>query len=231
MIDDSPILITGIPRSGSRAVAGVINLCGAFGGDMSLHKDSYENGAIQRFIEGAYLESIGVDPKGQYPLPSETDYIPINWKKSIAAQLVSERYKEGKWMYKSARATLLWRVWDYTFPNARWVIVRRRTGDIVDACRKTGYMTAFKSEQNRKLINVETEEDGWLWMVHEYEKRFADMITEGLNCKIIWPERMINGDYRQLYDILDWLGLKWTPQVLSFIDPLLWTNRKKERRQ
>ena len=41
---------------------------------------------------------------------------------------------------------------------------------------------------------------------------------------------MINGDYRQLYDVLDWLGLKWTPQVLSFIDPLLWTNRKKERR-
>ena len=231
MINKSPILITGIPRRGSSVIAGVINLCGAFGGDMSLHPGSYENGAIQKFIEGAYLETIDADPMGQYPLPNEIVNLPAQWEKLMNAQLLAEGYTKGLWMYKSARACLLWRLWANTFPNAKWIIVRRRTGDIVESCCKTGYMTAFKDVENQKAVNADSEESGWLWLVHEYEKRFVEMITEGLNCKVIWPERMVGGDYQQMYEALDWIGLPWTPQILTFVDKLLWTGRNKERRQ
>jgi hypothetical protein len=230
MIEQSPILVTGIPRSGASIIAGVINLCGAFGGDMSLHPGSYENGAIQQFIETPYLESIGADPMGQHPLPSEINNTPLNWQKLVDTQLLAEGYTKGAWMYKSARAALLWKVWNNAYPNAKWVIVRRRTGDIVQSCLKTGYMAAFISKDNRDAINVNTEEAGWLWWVHEYEKRFVEMITEGVNCKVVWPERMVNGDYRQMYEVLDWIGLPWKTQVLTFVDPLLWGSRNKERR-
>jgi hypothetical protein len=167
---------------------------------------------------------------GQYPLPGDMNTVPLNWKKLISMQLLAEGYKKGVWMYKSARAGLLWRVWNHTYPNAKWLIVRRRTGDIIESCMKTGYMSAFKSPENCEKIGVATEEEGWLWMIHEYEKRFVDMMTEGVNCKVVWPERMVNGDYRQIYEALDWIGLPWKPQVLTLADELLNTSRKKERR-
>jgi len=228
MIDKSPILITGIPRSGASMIAGVLNICGAFCGDVSLHKGSFENGGIMRMIEGSFLQSIGCDPMGQYPLPERIDYIPVGWHKLVVTQMISEGYKGGPWFYKSSRASLLWRIWHNAFPNAKWVIVRRRTGDVIQSCLKTGYMKAFKDENIRRKVGVNSESEGWLWMVHEYEKRFVEMIEEGLNCKIIWPERMVYGDYGQLYELLEWVGLKWKSEVLSFIDPLLDKSRQRK---
>jgi hypothetical protein len=133
-------------------------------------------------------------------------------------------------MYKSSRASLLWPIWNHTFPNAKWVIVRRRTGDIIESCVKTGYMTAFKDPHIQAKTGVTCEEDGWLWMVHQYEDKFVEMIENGVNCKQVWPERMVSGDYRQMYETLDWVGLPWKTQVLTLADELLNTSRKKERR-
>jgi hypothetical protein len=124
----------------------------------------------------------------------------------------------------------MWPAWHYAFPNAKWVLVRRRTGDIIQSCEKTAYMRAFKNAANREAVGTQTEDEGWRWWVHENEKRFVEMMNEGVNVKVIWPERMVHGDYQQLYDTLDWLGLKWTSDILNFIDPLLWSSRKKEGR-
>ncbi len=74
-------------------------------------------------------------------------------------------------------------------------------------------------------------EKGWIEWVRQYEQRFVEMITEGLNCKIIWPERMVYGDYQQLYELCEWLGLPWKSEALNFIDPLLWGSRVKERKE
>jgi hypothetical protein len=90
-------------------------------------------------------------------------------------------------------------------------------------------MSAFKDSEKRKAIDVTTERDGWLWLVHEYEKRFVEMITEGLNCKVVYPERLVYGDYSQLYETLDWLGLRWKHSIFNYIDPLLETTRRKEK--
>lgn len=228
MIEQSPILITGAPRSGASMIAGIFKLCGAFGGDMTYHKGSYENGAIRRFIEDQYIESIGADSAGQYPLP-KVESIPVNWRKLVETQMVAEGYKSGAWMYKSARASLIWQVWDNAFPNAKWVIVRRKTGDIIQSCTKTAYMKAFKDEKNRNFVQAVTEIDGWKWLVHQYEKKFIEMIQAGVNCKVIWPERMVTGDYQQLYETLDWLNLPWSSEVFSYVDPLLYKVRQKRK--
>jgi len=79
----------------------------------------------------------------------------------------------------------------------------------------------------QKMIGVNNAHEGWLWWVREHEKKFVEMITEGLNCKIVWPERMVNGDYHQMFETLEWVGLRWKDDLLSYIDPLLWTSRKK----
>lgn len=219
MIEQSPILITGAARSGSGMIAGVINQCGAFGGIMTNKRGLYENDIIRETIVKPYLKNTGSDEQGQRILPDTSAIIiPRNWKKQIEEVILNEGYTGGPWMYKDARSALLWPVWHYAFPNAKWIIVRRRTGDIIQSCLKTAYMNAYETEE------------GWLSWVHEYETRFIEMMTEGLNCKVIWPERMVHGDYQQLYETLDWLGLNWKNNILNFIDPLLWTSRKKERR-
>ena len=225
----SQIFITGMPRSGSSMIAAAVNMCGAFGGTMTgKHSKMFENIRIRETLVKPYFERLGFDKAGQYPLPErEMLSIPTSWKAQVETILQEEGYKGGEWMYKDAKLCLMWPVWNYAYPNAKWVIVRRKTSDIIKSCTKTGFMTAFKDKDIRAKVDVESEEEGWLWMTRQYERRMVDMITEGLNCKVIWPERMVDGDYRQLHELCEWLGLPWKSEALTFIDPLLWGRKKK----
>jgi len=229
----SPILITGAARSGTSLIAGIINMCGAYGGIMSPgnhnnKKGMFENSRIRNTIVKPYLKQIGADPLGQYPLPDMDNLlIPTNIQQRVEQVMLDEGYKEGPWMYKGAKMTLTWPIWHYAFPNAKWIIVRRRTGDITKSCLRTGFMRAFNSVQNQQAVGVTSEVDGWTWWVNQHIDRFAEMINEGPNVKIIWPHRMVSGDYTQIQEMVEWLGLEWNSEVLSFIDPLLWHARNK----
>lgn len=230
-----PIFITGIARSGTSMVAGIIELCGAFGGKMqgansANKKGMYENLKIRSSIVKPYFTSLGVDSKCQYPLPEVDNItIPLNWREKILGVMEEQGYKGGHWFYKGPKMCFNWPVWDYAFPNAKWVIVRRRTGDIITSCEKTGFMNAFNNTAIQKAVGVNSSAEGWKWWVHQHEKHFREMIEAGLNVKIVWPERMVEGDYSQMYEMLDWLGLEWNSEVFNFIEPKLWKARKNKR--
>ena len=233
---ESPILITGCARSGTSMVAGVIHISGAFGGKMrgpntNNPKGMFENSAIVNQIVKPYYRSINVDPLGQYPLPDIDDIkIPINWKSRVENIMESEGYKDGPWMYKGAKMCQHWPIWHYAFPNAKWIIVRRKTPDIINSCLRTGFMYAFSKAGNCQAVGAKDAYEGWLWWVHEHEERFKEMITEGLNCKQVWPERMVEGDYSQIKEMLEWLGLKYDlTKIMEFIEPKLWKARKLQK--
>ena len=225
-IEKSPILITGAARSGTSLIGGVINICGAFGGDMfgpNIHnqKGMHENIKIRENVDKGYLRSIKMDPKGQFPLPDTNSLpIPSDWRKQVEDIIIEEGNEDGDWFYKGARSCLFWPVWHYAYPNAKWVIVRRRTADIASSCLNTGFMNYYK------------DYDGWVKWVNHHEDKFVEMITSGLNVKQIWPERMIRGDYEQLYELIEWLGLTWrSKEVMDFIEPALWKAKKKHLRK
>jgi len=232
-----PILITGCARSGTSMVAGIINKCQVFGGDMSgpnrnNAKGMFENAYIRNNILKPYLRQMEVDPLGQYPLPDiDNLLIPSSLKKDVEQVMINQGYTNGPWMYKGAKMCLTWPAWHHAFPNAKWIIVRRRTGDIVNSCIRTGFMRAFHRKEVQKAVGVTNERDGWIWWVHQHEKRFIEMMEseEGVNVKVIWPHRMVNGDYTQIKDMIDWLGLKWNTEILNFVDPLLWHARNKQK--
>jgi hypothetical protein len=232
----SPILITGCARSGTSMVAGIINTCGAFGGKMSgptqyNAKGMFENAAIRNGITKVHLKSIGMDTLGQYPIP-DTDslMIPTTWKKQVEDIMISEGYESGPWMYKGAKLCLLWPIWHYAFPNAKWIIVRRKTPDIIRSCMRTGFMRAFSNPRNQKAVGVDNEYDGWLWWVRQHEDRFREMMNAGLNTTVVWPERMVEGDYRQMKETVEWVGLEWKgEEVTSFIEPKLWKARQTQK--
>jgi hypothetical protein len=231
-----PILVTGCARSGTSMVAGIINICGAFGGDMSgpnrnNQKGMFENHRIRQQLVKPYLREMGVDPMGQYPLPSIQNLkIPTNWKSQVELVMQQQGYKFGPWFYKGAKMCLTWPLWHYAFPNAKWIIVRRRTGDIIRSCQKTSFMRAFGRKDVQRKVKAKDEREGWLWWVHRHEQRFVEMIQTGLNVKIVWPERMVMGDYQQIHEAMEWLGLDWktnTKRIFEFIDPKLWKSRMK----
>jgi hypothetical protein len=229
-----PILITGCARSGTSMVAGIVNMCGAFGGNMSgpnrnNQKGMFENAQIRQNIVKPYLRRIGADPMGQYPLPDVNNLIiPRDWKDQVERVMQNEGLKEDQiWMYKGAKMCLHWPVWYHAFPDAKWVIVRRKTSDIINSCMRTGFMSAFTTPKKQEAVGVNNEHDGWLWWVHEHEKRFTEMMMEGLNVKVVWPQRMVERNYNQTQELLEWLGLEWTDEIFDFIEPKLWKARQK----
>jgi len=233
---NAPILITGCARSGTSLVAGIVNICGAFGGKMSgptlsNAKGMFENAHIRNNIVKVYYSSLGVDTLGQYPLPEVNNLlIPTGWKDKIEQVMINEGYTDGPWMYKGAKLCQHWPVWHFAFPNAKYIIVRRKTSDIINSCIRTGFMRAFIFSKNQQAVGAKNEHDGWLWWVHQHEARFVEMIQAGLNCKVVWPERMVDGDYTQMKETVEWLGLEWdAKKVLDFIEPKLWKARKKQK--
>ncbi len=213
---DNPIFITGAPRSGKTLIAGVLDICGVFSGATD---GMLENIHVRDQIMARYLKQNGADPKGHNPIKSVSELsMPVGWRETVDNVIMREGYDDGPWMLKSAKLSLTWPVWQEAYPKAKWVIVRRRTGDIVESCMKTDYMKAY------------SHKEGWIEMVRHYEDRFVEMITEGVDCKVIWPQRMVHGDYSQVYELLDWLGIGWRTEILSYIDPKFWRTRTKKNK-
>lgn len=222
MTAHNPILVTGIQRSGSTIIAKIIAMCGAFTGKTT---EMLENAKIKALVD-LYYTNLGLNTSDNKHFPN-TQYLPIlaNWKKSI--EHINDIDQTKPWMFKSSTNCQIWPMWNKTYPNAKWVIVRRRTGDIVHSCMHTAYMKTFKDPANLKAIGVSTEQEGWLWWVHQHEKLFVEMIEAGLNCKIVWPERMASGDYTQVIEMVEWLGLKWDENIPKTISPLFRNSKQK----
>lgn len=234
---NSPILITGAARSGTSLVAGAIHKSGAWGGQMSgpthnNRKGMFENHQIRNQIVKPYLRTIGMDHLGQYPLPDiDRLSIPHDWKDQVLEVMQQQGLKEHQpWMYKGAKMCLMWPIWEYAFPNAKWIIVRRRTEDIVRSCLHTGFMKRFRRRQFQEEVGAANEAEAWEWWVHQHIERFRQMINHGLNVKVVRPERMVVGDYTQIYDAVEWCGLEWNSQIVAeFIDPKLWHSRQERK--
>jgi len=208
---DSPILITGIERSGASIIAKIIAECGVLAGNIN---NRMEHKQIKEFVD-SYYNYIGADVNGQYPLPVNTElFIPSNWKASTQKAICSERWTdEQTWLYKSSRIAQIWPIWNETYPNAKWIIVRRRTGDLLESCKKTAYMNAFKNPVNQKAVGASDERGGWLWWIHQQEQLQIKLFQKVANCKIVWPERMACGDYEQMKETVEWLGLQWNDSI------------------
>ncbi|MFP4526446.1 MAG: hypothetical protein ACLFNL_08650 [Bacteroidales bacterium] len=207
-----PIIITGIPRSGTSMIAEIFDICNVFLGPVDKR---FENIQIKHSLIKPYLANYGIDILGQRIRYETKDlHILKNWKEDVEDMIVGQGYYDGNWVIKSNLVIPMWPVWYHAFPNAKYIIVRRRTGDIVNSCMKTGYMKAYN------------DRDGWIHMCRQYIERMAEMAETIPNHKIIWPHRMAYGDYSQVWDILEWTGVPWKTDILNKIDPKFLKIRK-----
>jgi len=238
LIEKPPILITGCARSGTSLIAGIIHICGAFKGETSGPNQynpngMFENAKIRNNIIKPYLRGLKVDPMGQFPLPDiKKIEIPVNLRTRIEKVMLKEGYDDGPWMYKGAKMCLIWPALHYAFPNARWILVRRRTADIVSSCLNTRFMRAFNNQSSLRQVSAKTERDGWIWWVRQHEKRFREMIENGLNVTVVWPERIVEGDYTRIKEAVEWAGLEWRQkEVTEFVEPRFWKAHQRAKEE
>jgi hypothetical protein len=223
MID--PILVVGCARSGTSMTAGMINICGAFGGEMygpsiDAGKGMFENIQIRLEVVKPYLKKIGADPMGQKPLPNNRQVFEVSqpevdrWKETIQQLMVNQGYNDGPWFIKCTKSAMIWYIWHRAFPNAKWVIIHRNHDDIIRSCLLTRFMRAYQNAE------------GWSKWIEAHEQRFAEMHTAGLNIIDFWPSVLCGGDFEYARKMIEKLGLTFNePVCRAFIEPK-WFNEE-----
>ena len=222
---NKPILITGVPRSGTSLTAAMIHYGGAFGGDMALPNRNKRNAMLenttirQNFVK-PYLKELGVDPMGQNPLPRLQDLELWDrliedgkniWRDKIINLMKSQGYKEGPWFYKGPKMALIWPLWHAAFPEAQWIIVHRDKRDIINSCFNTAFMRAYN------------DYEGWGKWVDHHKACFADMQNAHLDITHVYPDKMIKGNFVEMSDVVRYFKLEWhEAKAKALINPKFW---------
>ena len=212
MKSNNPILITGVPRSGATFIAKIMAICGAEVGKVNVMFE-HESMTIQNKLVLHKLQTLLAAN-----LNTKSDTF-TEFSTNISSIVQNSFIDSLKWAYKSNTLSLTWRYWNKLYPNAQWVIVRRKPSSIINSCTKTAYQDMMKNKKTLKRIGVNTEEQGWLWLIHQYEKQWVEMYKEGLNIMEVYPDRMENQDYHKISALLNWVNLEWRDEVQETMSP------------
>jgi len=208
-----PIIVCGVPRSRTSLTMQLLQISGLFLGKVSgvtkanpYPPGQLENVEIINKVVKPELRANGYDPKGQYPIPP-IDFYDLNQQKrqQVLSIMKSQGLKEDqKWGIKLCKAVWNYRGWLGSFPNATWIIVRRKDEDIVKSCLSP--KAAFMDKYNTP--------DGWRWWVNEHKKRF-ELIKQNCTAYELDTDAVINKDFTQLKTVIKAVGLKWKPDKVE----------------
>lgn len=214
-----PIFVTGLPRSGTSLVAGLLHCCGAWTGntvpgDAANPRGYFEHIIIRQRIIKPLLARLDGDPLGVSPLPPLDLSLTIrNLGQIIGSVLQQEGYAGASpWLYKDAKLTLVWPAFARAYPGATWVVVRRDRERIIDSCLRTSFMARHS-----------TERSFWAAFVDQYEDRLATLAdTVGAHA-ILDTDTLVAGDYSALRAVVTRCGLVFQPApVEEFICSDFW---------
>ncbi len=210
----SIILITGAARSGTSITAGIIDKHGVNGGELFPANASNKRGIYEniraRAKAKAMLKTMAFDPMCQKPL-AEPEFF-----KRLPAQEI-RKWREGLDVgyIKDPKMVMMWPLWDRSFPDAKWILVRRNDQEIIDSCLRTTFMHRYKDAA------------GWTTWLGAHKEQFEKM-KGFLNIKEVWPQKIISGDYSEIKAVLEWLGLKMNSAIIDeFVSPALWGGKGK----
>jgi hypothetical protein len=215
----APVLITGVPRSGTSLVTGLLGLCGLWLGDTvpggrENIRGFFENKILREKLQKELLRSGGFDPLGVNRLPPpEWQPAVENCREFVCAALAAQRYEGTQpWGFKDAKLSLTWRVWHQQFPQARWIIVRRRTDEIVASCLRTSFMQQHSSDPAF-----------WHRFVDAYLARLEALQRSVPSSRTIGASDVAAGRFGTLQQIVAELGLAWDEDAArAFVEPAAW---------
>ncbi|RMG43527.1 MAG: hypothetical protein D6718_12070 [Acidobacteria bacterium] len=214
-----PILVTGLPRSGTSLIAGCLERCGAFVGRCveptpENPKGFFENAFLRDEIDKRLLRALHADPRGVDPLPALAEVPGIRGLERVVLEALRIEGYDGRrpWLFKDAKLTLLWPAWATAFPAARWVIVRRREEDVVRSCLRTGFMRRRSGDPRF-----------WRLFCRAYLDRLERLKASGAWWREIWPGGLVGGDLAPIERLCADLGLEPAREAIRrFVAPEHW---------
>ena len=221
---ERPFLITGLPRSGTSMTAGIFATLGLWTGTTvpggpENPKGFFEHVALREQVTKGILAGHGFDPVGVRKLPPR-DFNPnirfnnsLTLRQTIEAIIRADGYEPHRpWMYKGAKMSLLWRMFDKAFPKAIWIVVSREREGFVKSCLKTSFMMPHSSDP-----------DFWHQLADDYEERLTDLSKSVATVHHVKTDAVIQGDFTAIEKICLAHGLDYrADDVADFVSPQFW---------
>jgi hypothetical protein len=216
---DAPVFVTGLPRSGTSMVAGLLGLSGMWlghtvpGGQENI-RGFFENVILRERVQKEILRQGRFDPLGVRQLPPPAWHPVIKSLRAVVAAALAAQQYDGRqtWGFKDAKLTLTWRVWHEQFPRARWVVVRRSSDEIVASCLRTSFMKQHSGDPGF-----------WRRFVADYLERLEALQQVVGWSRVIEAGEVAAGRFDALEQLVGDLGLTWRPDAAhAFIAPEHW---------
>ena len=223
--NDRPILITGVPRSGTSMTAGLFALPGFYGGELFAgNKDNkkgfFENKQIREHIVKRRLAAAGIDVLAQtiWKFPEEiiqdkykalNSKSPLILKKEIEAILQREnrtifrhddtetKIWNSNWFYKCAKLPLFGTIWSRAWPAATVIIVKRDRSTHVNSLLRTGFM---------KCCSTAEGWDEWVDVYDDYINRLQNLFSD---IEVVYFEDITNGNFDRIREIIEGRGISF----------------------
>lgn len=209
-----PIIITGVPRSRTSMVCGILEKCGVYFGNTCgstpfNKRGQYEQTEIIQEITKQFLRKLQCDPKGQKTLP-DTLNVPLDEGRREKFIKIFKPPQNTVYAFKDCKAVLEFPAWLHAFPAAKWIIVDRNADDIAKSCLKTNFMNAYDVKAN------------WMKWIVEYRKRLDWLHEVAPVCFRVNSDRIVNFDFSEIRPTVKRLGLEFNEKaVKEWIDPSL----------
>ena len=194
---EEPIVIIGLPRSGTSMVAGIFAEHGVFIGECKAANEQinargfYEHIGFTELLTNYYGRGLVSRGEEVEPMPG--------FREEILELMVRDGYKGGPWLIK--HATVYHKIWEEF--NPRFILVRRNSDSILQST---------KSVRWKSNINVVRKGQ-------EVLDRYSDC-----RCGVeVSSEKIIQGDYEELHNAFAHCGLVLDEKIVKeFVDPSLW---------
>ena len=223
-LQERPFFITGLPRSGTSMTAGIFATLDLWtgttvAGGPENPKGFFEHVILREQVTKGILASHGFDPLGVRKLPPK-DFNPnvkfnnsLSLRQTIEAIIRDDGYRPDRaWLYKGAKMTLLWRMFNNAFPNAVWIVVSREREGFVKSCLKTSFMMQHSSDP-----------DFWHQLAEDYEERLTDLSKSVATAHHVKTDAVIQGDFTAIEKICLAHGLDYrADDVAEFVSPKFW---------
>ena len=206
-----PVLVAGLPRSATSMTMRVLHDHGLWLGDTVQGNPEnpqgyFENRAIRDGIVKPLLSNLGVDPFGVRSFPA-WDVLPPcpPLSRQIGRALRREGYDESTpWGYKDPKLTLLWPIFDRSYPQAIWVIVTRDREKVIDSLCRTSFMARHS-----------TSPEFWKPFCNAYEHRLNQLRASDARVFDVDSDALAQGDFSQIIPVLEAAGLTFDPEIAA----------------
>lgn len=216
------VFVATCPRSGSSMDCGILERCGAFGGDTMgiVHantKGIYENQGLNQLVLAPILKQVGIrSPRGLWTiaeLGGPKKELFDHFYEDMTYGMNRQGYEGGVAYFKNGIYTFFFDRINECFPEATWLLPDRDIEKVVKSA------VALHPEAGEQQARDDAA---------DYYKMYDHILKVcGDRAQKINNDQIIKKDFEQIKLIVDNLGLVWDEKAVDdWVDPDMWGSTK-----